>query len=71
MGTFGFDDLAFMEYEFVQVAENVSVQKYLEELDRWYRKRKIPGPPFPSFQRTAALLRKHQLKAIKSSERSS
>lgn len=56
MGLLSFDDLRFMEYEFVRVAKNTAVQEYLKDLDKWYEDERIPGPAFPSFRRAAEKL---------------
>ena len=62
MGTFTFEDLEFMEYEFLAIYDNASIQKYFEFLDGWYQRRGIPGGSFPSFRHVAKIIKDKRTK---------
>jgi hypothetical protein len=44
------DDLDLIMYEYLVVYQNTEVEKYLEFLDVWYKKRGNPHRPFNSFR---------------------
>ncbi len=56
MGTINLEDLALVEYEFLRINHNPSIQNYYAFLDEWSKQSGAQGGNFASVRRVAKLL---------------